>query len=431
NAPTERTVWWSEGVAEYVANQDNNQAAIDTTKDGSVYTLGEVFETTYDGFDQDRIYRWGYLAVRFMFERHQNEVNSMLASTRTGDWAGYKSRVNSWASAYNNEFVQWYQALDSIPGGNVKPVAVAAGPYSGQPNSAIAFDGSGSYDSDGSVNTYSWSFSDGGSASGVNASYTFSSAGSYTATLTVTDNLGLASDPVTASVSVSSDPVGNVLNNGQTISINGAQDSENRFTMDVPAGASDLNFVITGGSGDADLYVQHGSAPTTNTYDCRPWLGGNNETCAIANVQSGTYHVMVRAYNSYSNVSLTGSFTGSAGGNVPDACATSGPVTSGSLVDGEPLCLGNQDPIWLTIGGVNSHSSIAISTGNGTGDIDVHYQNGTWPAASNNDGDATTTGNSECIYLTNTGTDYWGYFKITGNADGASIVVDFDTAGCR
>lgn len=49
NSPTEKVVWWAEGVAEYVANQDNNQAAIDTIHDGSTYTLSAIFETTYDG----------------------------------------------------------------------------------------------------------------------------------------------------------------------------------------------------------------------------------------------------------------------------------------------------------------------------------------------------------------------------------------------
>ncbi|MGB0860107.1 MAG: collagenase, partial [Pseudoalteromonas spongiae] len=53
NAPTEAIVWWSEGVAEYIANENDNPAAIDTIKDGSTYSLGTVFETTYDGFDQD------------------------------------------------------------------------------------------------------------------------------------------------------------------------------------------------------------------------------------------------------------------------------------------------------------------------------------------------------------------------------------------
>ncbi len=430
NAPTETIVWWSEGVAEYIANQDNNQAAIDTVNDGSTYQLGEVFATTYDGFDQDRIYRWGYLAVRFMFERHQSEVNAMLASTRTGNWAAYKSRIDSWASAYGSEFTTWTQSLGGTTTNNA-PVANANGPYSGQTNTAISFSSNGSTDSDGTVQGHSWSFSDGGSSSLANPTHTFTSAGNYTATLTVTDDKNLASAPVTVAVTVSDAPTGNVLSNGQSVSISGAQNSETNYTLAVPAGASDLNFVITGGTGDADLYVRHGAAPTTSTYDCRPWKGGNEETCTIANVQSGTYHVMVRAYNTYSNVSLTGSFTGSAGGNVPDACATQGSISGGQLVAGEAACLANQDPIWLSIGDVSGHSSIAISTGNGTGDINVEYKNGGWPSASSNEGSSANSGNGECIYLTNTGTDYWGYFKISGSADGASIVVDFDTAGCR
>uniref|UniRef100_UPI0038F7C44D collagenase n=1 Tax=Streptomyces turgidiscabies TaxID=85558 RepID=UPI0038F7C44D len=39
NSPTEDIVWWSEGVAEYIANLDNNDAAKNTISDGSRYTL--------------------------------------------------------------------------------------------------------------------------------------------------------------------------------------------------------------------------------------------------------------------------------------------------------------------------------------------------------------------------------------------------------
>ena len=30
---------------------------------------------------------------------------------------------------------------------------------------------------------------------------------------------------------------------------------------------------MSGGTGDADLYVRAGSKPTTSTYDCRPYKG--------------------------------------------------------------------------------------------------------------------------------------------------------------
>ena len=110
-------------------------------------------------------------------------------------------------------------------------------------------------------------------------------------------------------------PSGNELQNGVArTGLSGARNSSTRFTMQVPAGATDLSFAISGGSGDADLYVRFGSEPTTSTYDCRPWLNGNNETCDISNVQAGTYHVMIVGYRAYSGVSLTGSYTEGSGG---------------------------------------------------------------------------------------------------------------------
>ena len=81
------------------------------------------------------------------------------------------------------------------------------------------------------------------------------------------------------------------------------------YTMVVPAGATNLRFVTSGGTGDGDLYVRFGSQPTTSAYDCRPYASGNAETCTIATAQVGTYYVSIRAYSTFTGVSLTGSYT--------------------------------------------------------------------------------------------------------------------------
>lgn len=109
-------------------------------------------------------------------------------------------------------------------------------------------------------------------------------------------------------------PVSGVLENGVAHNnLSGAQGEEANWTFAVPAGATDISVTISGGSGDADLYTKFGSAPTTSSYDCRPYKAGNNETCTgVAN--DGTYHVMLRAYSSYSGVSLVGSYTDNSGG---------------------------------------------------------------------------------------------------------------------
>ena len=68
--------------------------------------------------------------------------------------------------------------------------------------------------------------------------------------------------------------------------------------------AGTYQFAMTG-TGDADLYVRVGSAPTTSSYDCRPYKTGSNETCSVTLAQPAPIHVMVRGYaNSASSFEL-------------------------------------------------------------------------------------------------------------------------------
>lgn len=83
-----------------------------------------------------------------------------------------------------------FVSLSSGGTGNNPPVAEANGPYSGSTTGPISFSSSGSFDSDGTISSYSWDFGDGGSSTSANPSYTYSADGSYTASLTVTDNSG-------------------------------------------------------------------------------------------------------------------------------------------------------------------------------------------------------------------------------------------------
>jgi len=70
--------------------------------------------------------------------------------------------------------------------------------------------------------------------------------------------------------------------------------------------AGTYQFSITG-SGDADLYVKIGSAPTQTSFDCRPYKTGSNETCQVTLAQPSTINVMVRGYQQdASNFDITG-----------------------------------------------------------------------------------------------------------------------------
>ena len=127
--------------------------------------------------------------------------------------------------------------------------------------------------------------------------------------------------------------------------INATSGNAVNYTLVVPAGASNLTFTMSGGSGDADMYVKFGSAPTDSSYDCRPYKSGNAETCSFATPSAGTYHVRLKAYSTFSGVSLVGDYdTGGSGGggtqtygnttdyNIPDNNSTG--ITSSVAVSG-------------------------------------------------------------------------------------------------
>lgn len=102
---------------------------------------------------------------------------------------------------------------------------------------------------------------------------------------------------------------GIALDNGIAVTgLSGSKGSNRYFTVELPAAASNLLISIGGGAGDADLYVKAGSRPNSSVFDCRPFRGGNGESCSFPNPVAGIHHVMVTGYRTYSDVSLKASW---------------------------------------------------------------------------------------------------------------------------
>ena len=77
------------------------------------------------------------------------------------------------------------------------------------------------------------------------------------------------------------------------------------YSYTIPSGTTQFVVAISGGTGDADLYVRAGAAPTTTSYTCRPYTATNTETCTFTNPVAGTtYYWNVRAYAAISGVNL-------------------------------------------------------------------------------------------------------------------------------
>jgi vibriolysin len=84
--------------------------------------------------------------------------------------------------------------------------------------------------------------------------------------------------------------------------------SQTFYRIFVPE-ARPVTITISGGTGDADLYVNASDMELSKTkFDCRPYLASNNETCTVTRYLDGNINIMVRAYSAFSGVTLTASF---------------------------------------------------------------------------------------------------------------------------
>jgi Zn-dependent metalloprotease len=184
------------------------------------------------------------------------------------------------------------------------------------------------------------------------------------------------------------------------------------YTLVVPAGASNLTFTMSGGSGDADLYVKFGSAPTDSSYDCRPYKSGNSESCTFASPQAGTYYVRIKAYSSFSNVSLVGNYgTGGGGGNV---------LTNGVPVTGLAASTGNSVNYTMVV--PSGRSSLQFTISGGSGDADMYVRRGSAPTDSSYDCRPYRTGNNEtCTFSSPAAGTYYIRVKAYSTYSGVSL----------
>jgi chitodextrinase len=125
-------------------------------------------------------------------------------------WEAFSTLETVWAGALPNDSVCATGGYDALitcwrvsgSAGSAPPIAVvSAAPSSGVAPLSVTFDASTSYDPDGAVTAWAWSFGDGAFGAGPTITHVYSAPGIYTASLTVTDNDG-STNATTAIVTV-------------------------------------------------------------------------------------------------------------------------------------------------------------------------------------------------------------------------------------
>ena len=181
-------------------------------------------------------------------------------------------------------------------------------------------------------------------------------------------------------------PPPTVLENGVAVAVGDQIAGTDKFyTLEIPAGQAVANFDLvpgTGATGDSDIYVRYGAAPTNSTFDCRPWTGGTvAENCSFTNPQAGTWYVRVVAYTTSSGYTVEGEYAGTA----PPPPPPPPPPTTTPLVNGETVELGamaasTEQFFVLDVPAEATEAQFVMTPGEGaSGDSDLYVRFGEAP----------------------------------------------------
>ncbi len=291
--------------------------------------------------------------------------------------------------------------------GDQPPIANAGGPYNGISKRAIQFDGTSSYDPDGAIVAYQWDFGDGTKSTLAQPTHQYAANGSYTVTLTVTDNAG-SRNVATTSATIADQPIVNLSPSSLTFAAQQVNTTSAPQTVTLTnTGTAALSITSIAITGD---YSQ--------TNNCSTSLAAG-ASCAInvvfapvaAGTRTGALVITDNAIGSPHNVPLTG--TGLA--------ATTVSLSPSSLSFGSQSVgtTSAPQPVTLTNTGTGTLNVANIAT---TGDF----------AQTNNCGTSMTAGASCTINVTFIPTasgTRTGTLSVTDNADASPQTVSLTGTG--
>ena len=211
------------------------------------------------------------------------------------------------------------------------------------------------------------------------------------------------------------------LENGVTVEL-GEMGAGNElfYTLEVPEGEGLLEFDMipgTGATGDSDIYVRYGQAPTSGAYDCRPWTGGvTAENCSFTNPQAGTWHVRIEAYSASSGYNLTGTYGGETTPPPPPPPMTE--LDNGVTISDITVAAG--EDLFYFIDVPEGATDLNVTMAGGTGDSDLYLRYGEVPTDTVYDCRPYLFGNNEICDVAAPQAGQW-FVRINGYDPSAGI----------
>ncbi len=197
-----------------------------------------------------------------------------------------------------------------------------------------------------------------------------------------------------------------VLSNGVALTGQGASTGNwKHYKIAVPASQTSLAIVMSGGTGDGDLYVKRGSQPSLTVYDYRPFLSGNNETVNVTNPVAGDWYISIYAYSTFASVSIKATYAGGGGGG--GCTAASGTLSGTGANSYKPSSTGYVSSI--------SGTHTAALTGPAGTDFDLYLQKKSGTTWSNVKSSLGSTSTENISYAGTSGTYRWRVYSYTGS----------------
>jgi hypothetical protein len=246
--------------------------------------------------------------------------------------------------------------------GDQPPIANAGGPYNGVSKRSIQFDGTSSYDPDGVIVAYQWDFGDGTTGTSAQPTHQYVANGSYTVTLTVTDNVG-SRNVATTSATIADQPIVNLSPSSLTFGAQQANTTSAPQTVTLSnTGTAALSITSIAITGD---YSQTNSCGTSLAAAASCTINVVFAPVA-AGTRTGALVITDNANGSPHNAPLTGTGVAATTVSLSPSSLSFGSQATGTTSSPQPVTLTNTGTGTLNVANIATTGDFAQTNNCGT-----------------------------------------------------------------